>query len=105
MRQVSGVIGPSVSPTRSWDTGLLSVPTPVTPRRSRTTASYCRFKRRGIWEVAGIPGTHLPGSAPGALGAPAAPETAADPPAAPFAFEPGTVPEASSPASALHAAS
>ncbi len=48
---------PSKSDTRS-EGGLpvALLGTLVTPSRSRTTASYSRFKRRGIWDVAQMPG-------------------------------------------------
>src|SRR6266700_1509261 len=61
MRQASGTIAPSKSAYSIADGGpaLVPVPTEVTPSRSRTGASYCRFSMRRSCVVAGMPGAHV----------------------------------------------
>src|ERR1700742_3009532 len=107
MRHASGVIGPSKSATSSCEGGLLSLPTPVTPSRSYTTASYSRFRSRGICEVAGTPGTHIPGGPPlwaAAAPAPLAPLATAAPPASPLLPRAGEAPSLAPPHAVMAAA-
>src|ERR1051325_6117148 len=61
MRKASGTIGPSKSAYSIDDGGPAVVPAPieVTPSRSRTVASYCRFSMRRSCVVAGMPGAHV----------------------------------------------
>src|SRR5580698_4328677 len=61
MRQASETIGPSKSAYSTEDgTPVPSgAVTEVTPSRSRTVASYCVFRMRRNWVVAGIPGEQV----------------------------------------------
>src|SRR5690242_18162011 len=61
MRHASGTMGPSKSAYSIDDGGpeLLPLVMVVTPRRSRTVASYCQFSIRLSCVVAGMPGEHV----------------------------------------------
>src|ERR1043165_5522756 len=91
MRQASAVIGPSESATRSCDGSLLSAPTLVTPSKSPTTRSYCRFNMRGTCVVDGIPGVHVVTTLPAGSAMPVPPVPAG--PLAPMPLDPAIDPD------------